>query len=343
MARLLALTEQEFIEFVAQRARTFRPKPAVGIGDDTAVLDLPPGSQTLLTTDLLTEGVHFRADSTSGELLGRKALAVNLSDIAAMGGRPHSCVVAVGFPRGTAVSYARGVARGLVDMARAHRVALVGGDTCAARALFVNVTLLGLVEEDGAVTRSGARAGDHLHVTGTLGASAAGLAILAGRGRRPCGVSIRRDASQSCRKKATRAHLDPVPRCKAGRALGLTGIATSMIDLSDGMAQDLPRLCNASGVGAVVSLAALPVDPLAATLCGAGDALRLALCGGEDYELMFTARPECDPLVAALARRLRLPMHRVGQILPRRAGIRTVDQGGHYASLPAGAFEHFRR
>jgi thiamine-monophosphate kinase len=228
-------------------------------------------------------------------------------------------------------------------MARSHKVALVGGDTCAARALFVNVTLLGLVEKGRAVTRSGARPGDRLYVTGTVGASAAGLALLTGRGRRPCGVRIRRNASQVSRRRAIRAHLDPVPRCTVGRALGLTGVASSMIDLSDGMAQDLPRLCAASGVGAIVSQAALPIDPLATTLCGPGGAMRLALSGGEDYELMFTARPDCEPLVAALARRLRLPIHRVGQILPRRAGIRTVDQGGQYASLPAGGFEHFRR
>ena len=343
MARPLALTEQTFIDFIARCARPVRPKPAVGIGDDTAVLNLPPRSQTLVTTDLLTDGVHFRAAWTSGALLGRKALAVNLSDIAAMGGQPHSCVVAVGFPRSTTVAYARGVARGLTGMARSHGVALVGGDTCAARALFVNVTLIGSVEKGRAVTRSGARPGDHLYVTGTIGASAAGLSLLAGRGRPGPGMGIPPAASQSLRRRAIRAHLDPHPRCAAGRALGLTGLATSMIDLSDGLAQDLPRLCAASGVGAVVSLSALPIDRLASALFGPDKALQLALCGGEDYELLFTARPACEPLVTALSRRLGLPIGRIGQILPRRAAIRTVDTKGRYRSLPAGGFEHFRR
>jgi thiamine-monophosphate kinase len=116
-----------------------------------------------------------------------------------------------------------------------------------------------------------------------------------------------------------------------------------MIDLSDGLAQDLPRMCAASRVGAVVSQAALPVDPEAGALFGRGDAVRLALSGGEDYELLFTARPGHEPLIAALSRRLRLPIRRIGQILPQRAGIRTVDNGGHYRPLPAGGFDHFRR
>lgn len=343
MARPLALTEQAFIDYIAQRARPIRPKPVVGIGDDTAVLNLPPRSQTLLTTDLLTDGVHFRAERTTGVMLGRKALAVNLSDIAAMGGQPHSCVVAVGFPRGTAVAYARGVARGLIDMARSHKVALVGGDTCAARALFVNVTLVGLVETGRAVTRSGARPGDRLYVTGTVGASAAGLALLARRSRGSRGMRVQKKASASSRRRAIRAHLDPTPRCSAGRALGLTGLATSMIDLSDGLAQDLPRMCAASRVGAVVTQAALPVDPVADSLFGRDDAMRLALSGGEDYELLFTARPGHEPLIAALSRRLRLSIRCIGQILPQQAGIRTVDNGGHYRPLPAGGFDHFRR
>jgi thiamine-monophosphate kinase len=222
-------------------------------------------------------------------------------------------------------------------MARSHQVALVGGDTCAARALFVNVSLLGVVETGRAVTRSGARPGDHLYVTGTVGASAAGLALLARPGRR------RRAVSEATRRRAIRAHRDPTPRCAAGRALGLTGLATSMIDLSDGLAQDLPRLCGASRVGAVVSQSALPVDRVVTDLFEPGRALQLALCGGEDYELLFTARPGCEPLVAALSRRLRLPISRIGQILPPRAGIRTVDGEGRYRSLPAGGFRHFRR
>jgi thiamine-monophosphate kinase len=345
MARRLALTEQAFIEFIARRAHPVKPRPIIGIGDDAAVLNPPPRRQTILTTDMLTDGVHFRTERTPGVLVGRKALAVNLSDVAAMGGVPHSCVVSVGFPRGTPASYAREVARGLTGLARSSGVALVGGDTCAARALFVNVTLVGLVEPGRAVTRAGARPGEHLYVTGTLGASAAGLELLGSRRRRSGAPRVRSRGRSvtSARRLAIRAHLDPTPRIAAGRALGLAGLATAMIDLSDGLTQDLPRLCRASGTGAVVLQAALPIAPAAGTLFGPDGAMRLALCGGEDYELLFTARPECEPLIAALSRRLRLPISRIGQMLPRRQGIRTVDAAGRYRPLPPGGFEHFRR
>ena len=145
MASLDRLGERGFIDLVAGLSRALRPRPLLGIGDDAAVLSLPPRAEVLLTTDLLTEGIHFRAAYTPGFLLGRKALAVNLSDIAAMGGVPHSFVAAIGFPRDTPERYARDVAAGLADQARRSGVALVGGDTCAARALFLSIALLGVV------------------------------------------------------------------------------------------------------------------------------------------------------------------------------------------------------
>ena len=336
MATLARIGEQGFIDLVARLARPARPRPVLGIGDDAAVLALPPRAQMLLTTDLLTEGTHFRSAYTPGLLLGRKALAVNLSDIAAMGGAPHSCVVAIGFPRATPLERARAVARGLGAQARRHRVAIVGGDTCAARSLFVNVCLLGLVEPGRAVRRDGARPGDSLYVTGRLGASAAGLAMLRRR-RRPWG------APRSAVTQAVRAHLDPVPRVTAGRALGVTGLATAMIDLSDGLSQDLRRLCDASRAGALLEEAAIPVSPLALSLLGAAGARRAALEGGEDYELLFATRAGHEPLIDHLARRIRLPMTRIGQVLPRRQGIRILTRDGRYRDLPPRGFEHFPR
>jgi thiamine-monophosphate kinase len=311
-----------------------RPRPVLGIGDDAALLALPPRFQVLLTTDFLTDGVHFRARDMPGYLLGRKALAVNLSDIAAMGGAPHSCVVSVGFPRATPPAYARDVARGLADRARRHGVAIVGGDTCAARALFVSVALLGIVEPGRAVRRDGARPGDILCVTGFLGASGAGLALL-GRGRRAAG-RLERQA-----KEAIRAHLDPEPRVVAGRALGLAGLATAMIDLSDGLEQDLLRLCRAGAVGAVVQQASLPVSPAARALLGPERALRCALAGGEDYELLFTVRRAHAVPVQRLARRLRLPMTRIGTIVARRQGVRLLGPDGRYRPIRGAGFRHF--
>src|SRR5262245_45500119 len=178
----LPLTEDRFIRLMLRLSRGRGPRPVVGIGDDAAVLASGPKIRTLVTTDFLAEGVHFLRAKTPPRLLGRKAMAVNLSDIAAMGGVPLSAVVSVGLPRATTFAWARGLAAGLAEMARRHRVTIVGGDTCAAERLFVSVTLLGAVEIGREVRRSGACPGDRLYVTGTLGASAAGLALL-GRGR----------------------------------------------------------------------------------------------------------------------------------------------------------------
>jgi thiamine-monophosphate kinase len=335
------LGERGFIALMDRLVRPVRPRPVLGIGDDAAVLDLPPRFQTLLTTDLMAEGIHFLPSYTPGEMLGRKALAINLSDIAAMGGAPHSCVVAIGLPRTTPADYARAIARGLARQARAHGVAVVGGDTCAARSLYVNVTLLGLVESGRAVGRAGARPGDGLYVTGTLGAAAAGLVLLR-RGARPSrGRAGGRGRRGGGAARLLRAHLDPEPRSLVGRALGLTGLATAMIDLSDGLATDLRRLCAASGAGALLEEAAIPVDPAAAAALGETHARRLALVGGEDYELLFTARRDRQALVARLARRVGITVRRIGQVMPRRKGVKILTRAGRYADLPAGGFEHF--
>ena len=342
------LGEQAFIDLMVRLTRGAGPRPVVGIGDDAAVLALPGKAQLLVTTDLLTEGVHFRSRWTPAYLLGRKAMAVNLSDIAAMGGLPHSAVVSIGWPRATPAAYAGGVARGLAAMAREHGVAIVGGDTCAAERMFLNVTLLGLIEPGREVRRDGARPGDGIYVTGRLGASGAGLRWLARRPRKAGGGSPARSggAARSLRaavSAAIRAHLDPTPRTAFGRALGAAGLATAMIDLSDGLSQDLPRLCRASRAGAVVLASALPIHPAATTLLGPPGDLEAALSGGEDYELLLTVRPDCEPLLAHLARRLRTPITRIGQILARRDGIRILTREGRYAPLPRGGFEHFPR
>jgi thiamine-monophosphate kinase len=327
------LTEQSFIDTIARLARGAGTRPVTGIGDDAAVLALPERAEVLFTTDLMTEGTHFLRRRTPGRLLGRKAMAVNLSDIAAMGGVPHSALVTVGLPRRTTSAYATALALGLTEQARRHGVAIVGGDTCGAERLMVNVALLGIVERRRSVLRGGARHGDTLYVTGRLGASAAGLAVLLGRARR--------GAPAAARARALRAHQDPEPRTVFGRALGATGLAAAMIDLSDGLAADLPRLCAASRSGAVVLETVLPIDPAAAALLGPDGARGAAIAGGEDYELLFTVRPGHEPMLAALSRRLRLPVTRIGQILPRRAGIRLLGRDGRYRPLPRPQFTHF--
>jgi thiamine-monophosphate kinase len=341
MARLARLTEKGFIDQLARLARPGRggrgraPRPVLGIGDDAAVLPSFHGRHTLLTTDYLTDGIHFRSEWTPGALLGRKALAVNLSDIAAMGGVPSAFVFSAGFPRSTDPRYALDVARGIAAQARRFGAVLVGGDTCASRTLLVGVTLLGHVEPGREVRRGGARPGDGLYVTGSLGSAAAGLRLLK--------TGARLGRATGPRAAAMRAHLDPEPRVVAGRVLGLTGLAAAMIDLSDGLAQDLPRLCAASGTGAVVEEAAIPVSRPAVAVLGGRAATRAALVGGEDYELLFTARPGHDVQVRRLTRRLGLMVSRIGQIVPRRSGVRILTRKGRYVPFEElrGRFRHF--
>jgi thiamine-monophosphate kinase len=353
MARISSLGEDLFVAFIARAARPARPSTVLGIGDDAAVLSLPRGAHTLVTTDLLTEGVHFRSAYTPGFLLGRKALTVNLSDIAAMGGIPHSFVVSFGLPRDLPLAYAREIVRGLVDAARRSGTSLVGGDTCAARVLFISVALLGVIEPGGEIRRDGARPGEGLYVTGSLGAAAAGLRLLrrglrlgqggrAGRPRKARGAPHDRARARAA-AQALRSHLDPAARLEAGRALGLSRLATSMIDLSDGLSQDLARLCRASGAGAVVEEAAVPLAPAAERLLGARAALRCALGGGEDYELLFTALRENEAGIGRLARRIRLPMARIGEIVPRAGGVQILGRDGRYRPLARVGYEHFPR
>ena len=244
------------------------------IGDDCAVLDLPPGERLLATVDMIVEGIHFRIEDTDPVTLGRRALAINLSDIAAMGGTPRWCLVSLGLPRASA--FVDGIYEGIGDMARRHAVLVAGGNIARVpERMAIDITVLGTAARP--VMRDGARAGNHIYVTGPLGRSAAGLqCLLRGNPHHPALVA---------------AHLDPQPRIAQGRALA--AIATAMIDISDGLAQDLGHICERSGVGVNLDSARIPVDGetrQAAAELGL-DAAHLALHGGEDYELLYTAPP----------------------------------------------------
>src|SRR5690606_3103378 len=236
------VTEFGLIAAIARRVGT-HPDAPVGIGDDTAVLTIPPGRQLLAACDSMVADVHFRIRPGHGYAVGRKALAVNLSDIAAMGGRPAFALLSLAVTPDVPRAFLWDVVRGLADEADEFGVALVGGDTVAApRDFAIHVTVLGHVEAGKAVTRKGARPGDLLCVTGHLGASAAGLALL----EHP-------DASvpDPVREVLVRSHLQPRARVEAGEELA-EGIATAMMDISDGLAGDVRHLCRESGVGAVI-------------------------------------------------------------------------------------------
>ena len=324
--------ERDRIRALALRAGRSRHL-RIGIGDDCAVLRVPPGAELAVTTDLLLETIHFRRDWHSPESAGHRCLARGLSDLAATGAQPLAAFLSLAIPRDLARGWSDRFLDGLLALAAAHGVPLAGGDTAEApaiegRALFsADITLLGAVPRGRALLRAGARAGDRIYVTGALGGAAAELALLAARPSRYLRL-----------RTAVPNHpqLFPEPRLAQGRAL--RRLATAAIDLSDGLSTDLHHLCEASGLRAELEVACIPVHPLA---LASEDSQLLALHGGEDYELLFTARPgtRVPRSVAGI------PTTAIGRMVPRRAkspAVLLISPGSTRTPLHAGGWEHFR-
>jgi thiamine-monophosphate kinase len=308
-----------------------------GIGDDAAVLALAPGTLLVATTDLVLEGVHFRRAWSSSYDVGWKSMAVNLSDIAAMGGTPRWALIAVALPASTAVEELDALYSGLRDAAAPADVVIVGGDTSASPdGWMINVTLLG--EHPGAPKlRSAARIHDAVVVTGTLGRSAAGLALLQTGEMTHPGLSARASL------ELTGAHLRPSARLAEGRWLGGQPGVHAMMDMSDGLATDLGHICRESGVGARIMLDALPVASAtreAASALGK-DPLEWATRGGEDYELLFTCEPGgVDSLAEGLRRIGGAAITVIGRIERAEAAVTFVDARGTPVMLGSG-YQHF--
>jgi thiamine-monophosphate kinase len=291
----------------------------LGPGDDAAVLRPRPGEDLVATVDAVVEGVHFDRRTPAPDV-GWKSLAVNLSDLAAMGARPVAALVALALPRGARLRDVQGLARGLGACARAHRIAVAGGNVTRADVLSVTITALGAVPRGRALLRAGARPGDLVLVTGTLGDAALGL---------------RRGASPALVRRQRR----PTPRVAAG--LALAPIARAAVDVSDGLVQDLGHLCHASGVGARIGVADLPLSPAyrraAARLA---DPFAPALAGGEDYELVLAIPAASLGAARAAAARTRTPLAVVGRFV-RGAGVEVVGPDGEVRRAPPG-HDHLR-
>jgi thiamine-monophosphate kinase len=292
-----------------------------GPGDDCALLRPSPRRELCITTDTIREGVHFGPAFTPADI-GYKALAVNLSDLAAMGARPRWFFAAVELPARVAPGFVDDLGRGMAALAGEHRCLLAGGNLCRGPGVAVTLTAIGDVPTGGAIRRSGLRPGDLLLVTGSLGLAALGLRMLARPGHR--------------RVAAARAQLRPRPRVEAG--LAARGIATAGIDISDGLSQDLAHLCAASGCGAVLWSESLPVAP---SVAAQRDWLTLCLAGGEDYELLLGVGPQELPRLSRRLELLGAPGVVIGRAT-RRLGLRLASaQGGRETRLTPRGFSHF--
>jgi thiamine-monophosphate kinase len=291
-----------------------------GIGDDCALLRLKPGFELLVTTDFCIENVHFRRSWHPAQAVGHRCLTRGLSDIAAMGGEPLACFLSLGLPADVPQSWVRGFLCGLLALARRHNVQLAGGDVSAAPQITADIIVTGQVPAGTAILRSGAQPGDHIYVTGSLGASAATLKELF--------------AGKSVKPSKTNSHFYPTPRLQVGDWLRKRHIATAMIDLSDGLSVDLSHICSESGVVALLISSKVPVARNAD--------LDLALHGGEDYELLFTASKHARiPSRIADAK-----ITEIGEIRNRRdysSAIQILGDNGKVRLLPQHGWEHFAK
>lgn len=302
----------------------------IGIGDDAAWVDNPAGS-SLVTADLLIEGVHFDLKWISLFDLGFKSLAVNLSDISAMGGVPAYAIISLGIPARLDSRKIDDFYRGVRELAQPNRVAVVGGDISVAQTLIISVCVIGRAPRR-PIRRDGAAAGDDIYVTGTLGDSALGLKLLQ-RGR---GLGKKQAVA-----KLVARHRRPTPRVAAGALIAKENLATAMIDVSDGLLQDLGHICRASGTGAVILHEQLPLS--AAYRARAGkDGIRHALSGGEDYELLFCARRRNRARIEKLSRKIHLPISRIGACVAGRV-VTIVGSSGKNILLEALGHDHFQK
>jgi thiamine-monophosphate kinase len=326
-------SESEIIKRLRKRTGV-NDEVRLGIGDDAAVIKTTAGKDLIACCDLMVEGVHFRTEWTPPRLLGRKALAVNLSDVAAMGGVPKFAMMSIALPQKCSSAFIDELFLGVFELADTSGVSLIGGDTSSSHdSLFIDISVIGECLSGKAVTRRGAKVGDRIYVSGSLGASALGLSLLEDGFR----LGDTQDVSDS-RQQAVLKHLAPEPQLELGHALGEAGLATAMIDISDGLSTDLWHILDESGRGAIIYSGNVPIATCLFSLASETDRLRLALHGGEEYELLFTARPESQGQVAELSDALGATLTIVGEIT-EEMGLRLERAAQLESILPSG-FEH---
>ena len=326
--KLSRLGEFGLIERLRRTAPTSRDV-RLGIGDDAAWVRAKTDS-FFVTADLLLEGVHFDLNWTSLSDLGYKTLAVNLSDIAAMGGIPAYLTLSLGIPRHFGSDELDRFYRGVKSLAIEHNVAVIGGDISLADKLMISACLIGHAPYR-PISRGGAKLRNDIYVTGTLGDSALGLQLLKGKLPRKKGAAY-----------LLNRHHKPTPRLAVGALLARERLATAMIDVSDGLLQDLGHICKASLLGARIWEETLPLSGAYRAVAGK-EGTRYALAGGEDYELLFCARQSDRQLIDQLQHQLKMPLTRIGTCVPANEGIVCLDRSRKPMSFPVTGHDHFKR
>ena len=333
---VVVIAEKALIAQVRRLAMLARnPTVQTGIGDDCAVLRLLPGRRkergeekekdTLVTTDFTLEGIHFRRDWHPAESVGHRCLARGLSDIAAMGGEPVAAFLSLALPRDLPQSWVGRFARSLISLAERYNVTLAGGDTAQSpNGVLADIVVVGTTPKGKAVLRSGARPGDRIYVSGELGGSAAAV------------WQMRKKPTRKLNPREYPRHFFPDPRIELGRVLREKGLASAMIDTSDGLSTDLAHICEESGVGAELQAVAIPRASVGKPAREVD--LQFALHGGEDYELLFTAPrgKRIPPRIAGI------PVTHIGHVTRQRKIFLRNKGGGGYELEPLG-WEHFRR
>ncbi len=326
--KLSELGETGLLKRIETSLQTVDKGVFIGIGDDAAGVRFANGTDLLITTDLLAEGIHFDLRYTPFYKLGAKALLVNISDIAAMGGIPRYALIAIAVPQCLKVEDIDELYRGIKNTSASYKISIIGGDTSASKSgLMINITLLGEAQRGYVIKRSSAKKGDKIFVTGTLGDSSAGLELLK-KGKRN-GYLIQR-------------HLLPAPRVKEGIFLSKNRLAAAMIDISDGVATDLNHICEQSSVGATIYEDKIPISKGLKKAKLKKRPLDYALSGGEDYELLFTVRERNIKKICDAISKGRLSAAMIGEITEKKKGIFLIDSRGRQRPLLATGFEHFK-
>ncbi|MEO8459151.1 MAG: thiamine-phosphate kinase [Dokdonella sp.] len=326
------MSEFDLIELMRTRCALQRADVRLGIGDDAAVVVPPGGHELIVCTDTLVSGIHFPA-STSAADIGWKSLAVNLSDLAAMGATPAWALLALTLPNADR-DFVEAFCDGFAAMAAQHHVSLIGGDTTRGP-LTITVTALGFVPTDKAVRRDGARIGDEVHVTGVLGDAAAGLQVMNGR---PYAMDREAPSVAELRRSLLAKLNRPQPQIAAG--LALRGVASACIDVSDGLLADLGHVAAASAAAIEIESRHVPTSAALATLYGTNDRIPLQLAGGDDYELAFTVAPSRSAALTADLARIGCGSTRIGRVVAG-TGVRALDSDGNDIAPKYQGWEHF--